>query len=641
MFPIILILVAVLATVCQALDPNQMKCSACVISLGLLEQATLQIRLENALKAKCPTSDSCGGDAEVQAACGSKKIGKKICEEEVKLKQKVCAEAKKLENKVCVGAVDELMHLLLKKIQPDALCNHMNMCQTFEQCELFTEWPLRHVPDKPKSWPTERRLTQTERKLYDFTGLETKVLEKFINELFEKYILPKEQNDNKFLGMANIAIALMEHIFGKIPSEPTGEPSYDRCKATDLKCKAAAVEAHLPLQDIDGDRFSKMKTLRGYNWRGEDCDDVNKDVYPGRKVANTGLLGRDIDHNCNGIKGGNSTGSYEDMFCQGTKQRGLIMLGDSATAHFHVPPQWLTADGWNIDGLMLNAEDEMDFPMCSWGTGHVNDMSLCPFQDEVPGVTGMTSLYTQMRNRNRCMHNDYQNIGVNGARITSSDTLVKAVARHQTNDQPVLLWMSLIGNDVCNGHPGNDHMTTPEDFKTSALASLNALDAILPPDSYVFSLALFDGALLYDTMHNQQHPLGPKYADVYDWLNCLQESPCWSWLNSDPNARQLATDRAKELNQVYVDIAATTTFKNFKYIYYAGEYVEMFASYAKDMGILAAPNLIEKGDGFHPSQAGNALFAKRFFEWMEKEHPDALGPINPHNAEIDAMFFSA
>jgi hypothetical protein len=46
-------------------------------------------------------------------------------------------------------------------------------------------------------------------------------------------------------------------------------------------------------------------------------------------------------------------------------------------------------------------------------------------------------------------------------------------------------------------------------------------------------------------------------------------------------------------------------------------------------------------DGFHPSQAGNALFAQQFFDFLENEYPEAIGPINPFNAEIDAMFFSS
>ena len=46
----------------------------------------------------------------------------------------------------------------------------------------------------------------------------------------------------------------------------------------------------------------------------------------------------------------------------------------------------------------------------------------------------------------------------------------------------------------------------------------------------------------------------------------------------------------------------------------------------------------EPTDGFHPSQAGNALFAQKFFQYLEENHPETLGPVNPFNAEIDAMF---
>jgi len=41
---------------------------------------------------------------------------------------------------------------------------------------------------------------------------------------------------------------------------------------------------HLPILDLDNDGFSDIPTFRGYNWRGEDCDDLSKEVYPGRKV---------------------------------------------------------------------------------------------------------------------------------------------------------------------------------------------------------------------------------------------------------------------------------------------------------------------------------------------------------------------
>jgi acyloxyacyl hydrolase len=54
------------------------------------------------------------------------------------------------------------------------------------------------------------------------------------------------------------------------------------------------------LLDLDGDKHSTMRELRGFNWRGKDCDDSNGNVYPGRAVNN---YGPNVDHNCNGIVG--------------------------------------------------------------------------------------------------------------------------------------------------------------------------------------------------------------------------------------------------------------------------------------------------------------------------------------------------
>ena len=392
-FCLLLLVVAVIAATVNAVD--SWKCNLCTIGLGLLEQEQLQVRLDEKLREKCNFEAKCSADlstcsVDLEAKCGDKKhkasrkicedkekLGEKVCQDKLKLKEKECQVKGKLEDKVCIKAVDELTHVLLKKLQPDALCDHMGMCKGYEQCELFPEWPLKHVPDAPKAWPIERRLAaQKSRGLIDWKGIETKALEKFFNDIFEKQVLPKEQGSSKFYTFSNVLLAVMQHIFGHKEEDPTGVPEYDKC-GKDLKCKAQALEAHLPLQDIDGDRFSTIKTLRGSHWRGEDCDDVNKDVYPGRALESKSLLGRDIDHNCNKVVGGNSTASYEDMFCKDTDQRGLIMLGDSATAHFHLPPQYMTAEGWNIDGIVKFAQDEMDFPQCSWGTCPPPSLSFC------------------------------------------------------------------------------------------------------------------------------------------------------------------------------------------------------------------------------------------------------------------------
>merc|ERR1712130_477144 len=38
---------------------------------------------------------------------------------------------------------------------------------------------------------------------------------------------------------------------------------------------------HLPGFDLDGDKYSDHGTLRGSMWRGKDCDDSKKEIYPG------------------------------------------------------------------------------------------------------------------------------------------------------------------------------------------------------------------------------------------------------------------------------------------------------------------------------------------------------------------------
>src|SRR5690349_14078081 len=43
------------------------------------------------------------------------------------------------------------------------------------------------------------------------------------------------------------------------------------------------VAKHKPDRDLDDDRFSIGPVLRGSNWRARDCNDLNEDVYPGRK----------------------------------------------------------------------------------------------------------------------------------------------------------------------------------------------------------------------------------------------------------------------------------------------------------------------------------------------------------------------
>ena len=82
-----------------------------------------------------------------------------------------------------------------------------------------------------------------------------------------------------------------------------------------------------------------------------------------------------------------------------------------------------------------------------------------------------------------CSHRDFQNIGVNGARSSRARDLVESAARNPLLDHPALVVLSLIGNDVCNGHPGMSHMTTPEEFYDNMLQALKVLGGI-----YIYKL---------------------------------------------------------------------------------------------------------------------------------------------------------
>ena len=52
----------------------------------------------------------------------------------------------------------------------------------------------------------------------------------------------------------------------------------------------------------------------------------------------------------------------------------MIVLGDSVAAHFHIPPEWLTArlfSGKAFDNVGFIVENEMDWPQLSLYTGYL------------------------------------------------------------------------------------------------------------------------------------------------------------------------------------------------------------------------------------------------------------------------------
>ena len=422
------------------------------------------------------------------------------------------------------------------------------------------------------------------------------------------------------------------------------KPTFDVCDIPVVKevCKFFDhVGSGLPILDFDGDRFSSYSSLRGYSWRGKDCNDFLKTHHPGRKPISDDVF---FDSNCNGISGFNVAKwkSWEEILCKDTGAQGTIVLGDSIAAHFHIPPPWLTATEINqtvFQNLLFVLENEFDWPMMGAFTAFLN-------QTDWPQVISgpVDSVYKHVVTRNLCNHRDYQNIGKNGAdSFDMNNILVKALARNNETDYPALVFYSLFGNDVCNSSPSPENMTTPEEMKTNALKTMDTLDKMLPNGSHVVMLGLADGKILYESMHNRIHPIGKlrkdiTYSTVYDYLNCLQISPCAGWLNSNATIRNATTKRANELSQVLENIAETHKYKNFDLTFIPhdlDEAIKMWKESGKDHETW---QLIEPVDGFHPNQNGLALIAKFLVQTMESKFPHFLGKVNPNNHIIKKLF---
>jgi len=379
--------------------------------------------------------------------------------------------------------------------------------------------------------------------------------------------------------------------------------------------------------------------LRGRDWRGRDCNDSDAAVYPGRVPAGGDAS---VDTNCNGIVGVEPASGtpYEQLWCSGDNApMGLAILGDSAAAHFHIPPQYLNAPSWNLTGLVELAANEADWPACSWATAFRN-ASACPALAPLMGVPPQ-SFYQRWLARNRCAHRDFNNVGVNGARTGSMappNGVINALQRNASTDAPLLVIYALIGNDVCNGHPGMGSMTTVSEFQTNVLASLDFLEATIPAGSHVVFLPLADGRVLYDATSNMTHPLGVPFPAVYDFLGCNECSPCLGWLNSNSSFRDATSQRAAELSAVYGKIIAanSTRYTRFDMYEFNVDWKKFISNYTDAGG--RAFDLIEPVDGFHPSQTGNMLLAEMLWEDLATNRPGWLPPVNPNNALIEARF---
>jgi acyloxyacyl hydrolase len=220
--------------------------------------------------------------------------------------------------------------------------------------------------------------------------------------------------------------------------------------------------------------------------------------------------------------------------------------------------------------------------------------------------------------------------------------IMKALSRNPDKDVPMLVIYSLVGNDVCNGHPDTiDHMTTVDEMYVNVMTALEYIDTILPKGSHVLTTGLANGSLLYDLLHDRMHPFGRvgtpfTYPQMYDYLSCLQISPCNGWLSSNDTLRALTTQRAVDLSQAVRNASYTYQPKNYDIAYTDFPFDAVIQEWIAQGG--EPWQLIESVDGFHINQYGHATVSDVLWRWLQKEKPQWLPTLNPHNTDIERIF---
>jgi len=186
-------------------------------------------------------------------------------------------------------------------------------------------------------------------------------------------------------------------------------------------------------------------------------------------------------------------------------------------------------------------------------------------------------------------------------------------------------------------------MTTPEEFYNNVVIAMNYLDTVLPMGSYVVFMGLADGRVLWDAMNARIHPIGKlrgdvTYADLYNYLNCLEISPCWGWLNSDEYWRNQTSYRAFNLSATYQEVIKKHQYKHFNMTYTNCPVKQVMEEWEAKGG--QSWQLIEPVDGFHPNQIGNAIISDHQWNLWKEKYPYLIPPVNPNNAEIKKIFNS-
>jgi acyloxyacyl hydrolase len=98
----------------------------------------------------------------------------------------------------------------------------------------------------------------------------------------------------------------------------------------------------------------------------------------------------------------------------------------------------------------------------------------------------------------------------------------------------------------------------------------------------------------------------------------------------------MTSDYAALLSEVIKNVTFSYKFKNFDMVYYDFPFDEVIQRWVKMGG--EPWQIIEPVDGFHVNQYAHALIAETIWDYLTKNHPEWLGPVNPNNDMITSVF---
>ena len=184
-------------------------------------------------------------------------------------------------------------------------------------------------------------------------------------------------------------------------------------------------------------------------------------------------------------------------------------------------------------------------------------------------------------------------------------------------------------------------MTTVDEMRANVMTTLTYLDTVLPKGSHVLTTGLANGSMLYELLHTRMHPFGRvgapfTYPQMYDYLSCLQISPCNGWLTSNDTLRALTTQRAVELSGAVRNASFSIQAQNYDIDYLDFPFEEVIQRWVAQGG--EPWQLVESIDGFHINQYGHATVSDVLWSWLQTTRPHWLPPRNPNNADIERVF---